>query len=192
MANSSINIWDEISKELKETYPTLSKYLKTNYAHLVKDSFYKVFNSDDVKHMLWVIHMNNDVTKESLNMVNSLFLAKVKTLKQEKKQVERVEKMQKSNLNKQNMQIDKPQKPKNLIGVNRYILAWVVVLGFYILTYFLMTKAIPKESNQVVFMLFGSISTGFGTVLAYFFGSSQGSEAKTEMLKDAPPPNKTK
>ncbi len=31
-------------------------------------------------------------------------------------------------------------------------------------------------------MLFGSISTAFGTIIAYYFGSSQGSEDKTDMI----------
>lgn len=79
-----------------------------------------------------------------------------------------------------------PSKGKSLkqISLNKYLLAWTVVIGFYLLTYILMVKPIPSESNQVVFMLFGSISTGFGTILAFFFGSSQGSETKTDMLKD--------
>jgi len=73
---------------------------------------------------------------------------------------------------------------KNKLGVHRYILSWVVVLGFYILTYILMIKPIPKDSNQVVFMLFGTISTGFGTVLGYFFGSSQSSVEKDHLLNN--------
>jgi len=132
--------WDEIIEELEKKYPSLSKYLKSSYSHLAKELFYKVFDSNDLKHILWVIRMDNDVSNETINTIQKLL-----------------------------------------------ILAWFVVLGFYILTYFLMVQPIPKDSNQVVFMLFGTISTGFGTVLGFFFGSSQSSGEKDEMIHRSKP-----
>jgi hypothetical protein len=65
---------------------------------------------------------------------------------------------------------------------NLYLTAWVVICGFFWLTYWLMTRSLPAGQNDVVFMLFGALSTGFGTVLAYFFGSSKGSAEKTELM----------
>jgi len=41
---------------------------------------------------------------------------------------------------------------------------------------------IPEGSNQVVFLLFGALATGFGQVLQYFFGSSKSSAEKTQLL----------
>ena len=65
---------------------------------------------------------------------------------------------------------------------NLYILAWIVVAGFFALCGILMKYKLPEGSNDVVFMLFGALSTGFGTVLTYFFGSSKSSGDKTKLM----------
>ena len=68
--------------------------------------------------------------------------------------------------------------------VNLYVLAWVVVGGFFILTGMLML--IPeldgRTNNAMVNILFGGLVSGFATVLGYFFGSSKGSTDKTSLL----------
>jgi len=61
-----------------------------------------------------------------------------------------------------------------------YALAGVVVLGFFAFTIVLL--ATQKANNEVLFMMFGGLVTGFGMVLSYFFGSSSGSAIKTEKL----------
>lgn len=71
--------------------------------------------------------------------------------------------------------------------LNLYILAWVVVTGFFALIMALLNFELPKDQNGVVFMLFGSLATGFGQVLQFFFGSSKSSADKTELLAMAPP-----
>jgi len=175
--------WDEIIEELEKKYPSLSKYLKSSYSHLAKELFYKVFDSNDLKHILWVIRMDNDVSNETINTIQKLLQSKVKKIKN-------VSEKAKPIINNINTTFQKPVKEpliKSKVGLNRYILAWFVVLGFYILTYFLMVQPIPKDSNQVVFMLFGTISTGFGTVLGFFFGSSQSSGEKDEMIHRSKP-----
>jgi hypothetical protein len=66
--------------------------------------------------------------------------------------------------------------------VNLYVLAWTVIFGFFALMALLCFRALPEDSNGVVFMLFGSLATGFGQVLQYFFGSSKSSADKTKMI----------
>lgn len=66
--------------------------------------------------------------------------------------------------------------------VNLYVLAWTVVVGFFGLMSLLCFKALPEDSNGVVFMLFGALTTGFGEVLNYFFGSSKSSADKTAII----------
>lgn len=62
-------------------------------------------------------------------------------------------------------------------------LAWLVVIGFFTVMVLLMYKGIaPESSSEVVYLLIGALTTGFGTVLAYFFGSSKGSADKTATL----------
>lgn len=65
---------------------------------------------------------------------------------------------------------------------NLYVLAWVVVVGFFGLMGLLCFKALPADSNGVIFMLFGALATGFGQVLQYFFGSSKSSSEKTALI----------
>lgn len=62
--------------------------------------------------------------------------------------------------------------------INFYVLAWVIVLGFFVLMATLMFVDIPVKQTEVMFMLFGTLSAGFGAVIQYFFGSSKGSADK--------------
>jgi len=56
------------------------------------------------------------------------------------------------------------------------------VLGFFGLIGALMFVEIPTKQSEVMFMLFGTLSAGFGAVIQYFFGSSKGSSEKTEHI----------
>jgi hypothetical protein len=64
--------------------------------------------------------------------------------------------------------------------INLYVLAWVVVGGFFVLTGILMFKGVVN--NPVLDILFGGLVSGFATVLGYFFGSSKGSSEKTHLM----------
>jgi len=66
--------------------------------------------------------------------------------------------------------------------LNLYVLAWVIVVGFFVLTGVLMFVELPASTSGVVNLLFGGLVSGFATVLGYFFGSSKGSAEKTAML----------
>lgn len=74
------------------------------------------------------------------------------------------------------------EKATGKSDTNLYVLAWAVVVGFFLLLGLLLKFDIPAEQSPVVFMLFGALSTGFGQVLQYFFGSSKGSSDKTDVL----------
>jgi hypothetical protein len=69
-------------------------------------------------------------------------------------------------------------------GSNRfmYVLATVVVIGFFGIVGALFFKAIPDGSKEVAYILFGTLSASFGSIMQYFFGSSKGSKEKTEMF----------
>lgn len=66
--------------------------------------------------------------------------------------------------------------------INLYILAWVVVLGFFFLTWAMMYVTLPTANVGPVNILFGALVAGFMAVLGYFFGSSQSSDIKTKMM----------
>lgn len=65
---------------------------------------------------------------------------------------------------------------------NLYILAWTVIIGFFALMGFLLKIPVPQDQSGVIFMLFGSLSSAFGAVIGYFFGSSKSSADKNEQI----------
>ncbi|MBF0121157.1 MAG: hypothetical protein HQK79_20180 [Desulfobacterales bacterium] len=66
--------------------------------------------------------------------------------------------------------------------IHMYALSWVIVAGFLIFCALLMYHAFPKEQENLIFLIVGTLSSGFGTVIQYFFGSSKGSADKTQMM----------
>lgn len=68
------------------------------------------------------------------------------------------------------------------LDVNLYILAWVVVVGFFTLTGMMYFYPLPKGSEGPINQLFGALVAGLSLVLGYFFGSSKGSHDKDQLL----------
>lgn len=66
--------------------------------------------------------------------------------------------------------------------INLYVLAWLVVGGFFGLCGTLVFVTIPGGSDKIVYLLFGGLVAGFTQVLNYFFGSSKSSVDKTKLL----------
>ena len=58
------------------------------------------------------------------------------------------------------------------VDYNLYVLAWIVVLGYFGLVWFMMRTALPDGNIGPINQLFGAMSAGFGMVLAYFFGAT--------------------
>lgn len=73
-------------------------------------------------------------------------------------------------------------KATGKIDINLYLIAWLIIIGFFILTGILIFKPVPVDQNGVVFMLFGGLVAGFSTVVGYFFGSSRGSLMKSQLI----------
>jgi hypothetical protein len=100
-------------------------------------------------------------------------------------------------LAEQKMYLDDIQNARNMMvettkatgkrDINLYTLAWVIIIGFFGLVALLVFKDLPKDSNGVIFMLFGALASAFGSVTGYFFGSSKGSADKTALLARAEP-----
>ena len=65
---------------------------------------------------------------------------------------------------------------------NLYILAWTVVVSFFLTVGILIFADIPEGQNEILYMLLGVLGTGFITVIQYFFGSSKSSTDKTQLL----------
>lgn len=63
-----------------------------------------------------------------------------------------------------------------------YYLAGVVVVGFFGVVATLFFVDVPEASENVLYMLVGTLAAEFGSIMRYFFGSSKGSSDKTAML----------
>ena len=66
--------------------------------------------------------------------------------------------------------------------INLYVLAWLVVVGFFSSIGVLTFVTLPPDSSGVVFILFGALVAGFGSVMNYFFGTTKSSGDKTTLL----------
>jgi hypothetical protein len=69
-------------------------------------------------------------------------------------------------------------------NIYQYILATLVVLGFFALLSILAFTDIPKENKDLVNMLLGAWIASFTSVISYFFGSSLGSSKKDDAINN--------
>lgn len=62
------------------------------------------------------------------------------------------------------------------------ILAYTVTVGFFGLLVCLFIFTVPKDSQPIIYSMVGVLGTVWISVMTYYFGSSSGSAAKTELL----------
>ena len=63
-----------------------------------------------------------------------------------------------------------------------YLLASLIVIGFFVLLYILTTTEVPPENKDALNLVIGALIGSFTSIISYYFGSSKGSADKTEML----------
>ena len=71
-------------------------------------------------------------------------------------------------------------------GTTRY-LAYALTFGFFSILIFMLFQEVPDGSRDILNILLGSLGASFGGVCSYYFGSSRGSQIKTELLARAEP-----
>lgn len=71
---------------------------------------------------------------------------------------------------------------KKLQDLYMYILGGLVIIGFFALLIVLVTVEIPEINAGLINISVGALIGSFTTIVGYFYGSSQGSKAKTEMM----------
>lgn len=67
------------------------------------------------------------------------------------------------------------------------VLAVVITLGFFGVLGLMLTGTFKPADNQALLILLGALGAGFGQVLNFYFGSSHGSQQKTDLLAKAQP-----
>jgi ABC-type Na+ efflux pump permease subunit len=66
--------------------------------------------------------------------------------------------------------------------VAKYVLAGLIVFGFFALLYMLIFNQIFTENKDILNIVIGALISAFTGVVAFFFGSSQSSQDKTDLL----------
>lgn len=61
-------------------------------------------------------------------------------------------------------------------------LAVIVTVGFFGLLAWLMVKAPPVESKEVLNIMLGALGAAWASIVAYYFGSSAGSQYKSKLM----------
>jgi heme O synthase-like polyprenyltransferase len=59
-----------------------------------------------------------------------------------------------------------------------------IVVGFFILLYFLIFSPVPEKNSDLLNLVVGALIGSFATVVGYFYGSSSGSSAKDKTISD--------
>lgn len=66
------------------------------------------------------------------------------------------------------------------------VLAIVVSLGFFISLWWVFGHGVKPESHDLATIMLTTLATAWVSIIAYYFGSSAGSDRKTELLAQAP------
>lgn len=62
------------------------------------------------------------------------------------------------------------------------ILAVGVTVGFFGCLFYMFVYGVPKNGNEALLLMLGALQTAFTGIVAYYFGSSAGSKAKTDLM----------
>jgi hypothetical protein len=79
------------------------------------------------------------------------------------------------------------QREMSIKDVTPALLATGITTGFFGILAYLMVYSPPAESRDVLNIMLGSLGTAWVSVVAYYFGSSAGSQKKTELLAQSQP-----
>ena len=66
------------------------------------------------------------------------------------------------------------------------ILAYGVTIGFFAVLVFMLLQPIPPTAHDALLLLLGALQTAWVGIVTYYFGSSAGSDRKTELMSKAP------
>jgi cation transport ATPase len=67
------------------------------------------------------------------------------------------------------------------------LLAIMVTVGFFGVLSYMLFRPVPPAGHDALLLMLGGLGSAWTAVVAYYFGSSAGSDRKTELLAQAPP-----
>ena len=159
---------------LKQIAPTVATALGGPLAGMAISVVSKAIGVDEDK--VGDLIKDNKLTAEQIAQVK---LAEIELQKQ----------AQELGLNFAKLEVDDRKSAREMQAATRSIvppaLAAIVTVGFFgILVMMLLGKV--DSNNPAILMMLGSLGTAWTGIIAYYFGSSAGSQAKTDLLSKAP------
>jgi hypothetical protein len=159
---------------LKQIAPTVATALGGPLAGMAVSAISKAIGVEPEK--VGDLISNNKLTAEQIAQVK---LAEIELQKQ----------AQELGLNFEKLAVDDRKSARDMQMATRSwvppLLAAAVTVGFFgILVMMLLGKV--DSNNPPILMMLGSLGTAWTGIIAYYFGSSAGSQAKTDLLSKAP------
>ena len=66
-------------------------------------------------------------------------------------------------------------------------LAVTVTIGFFGILLYMLVYGLPTTGNEALLLLLGALQTAWGGIIAFYFGSSSGSQKKDQMIYNSKP-----
>jgi len=160
---------------LKQIAPTIATALGGPLAGMAVSAISKAIGVDE-KDVGDLIN-NNKLTADQIAQVK---LAEIELQKQANE----------LGLNFEALAVDDRKSAREMQATTRSIvpplLAASVTVGFFAILGGMMFGKMSVADNTALTMMLGSLGTAWTGIIAYYFGSSAGSQAKTEMLGKSP------
>ena len=159
---------------LKQIAPTIATALGGPLAGMAVSAISKAVGVDEDK--VQDLISSNKMTPDQIAQVK---LAEIELKRQENE----------LGLNFESLAVDDRKSAREMQATTRSIvppvLAAIVTLGFFgIMVMMLLGKV--DSNNPAILMMLGSLGTAWTGIISYYFGSSAGSQAKTDLLSKAP------
>lgn len=155
---------------LKQIAPTIATALGGPLAGLAVSAIAKAVGVEEDK--VSDLISSNKMTPEQIAQVK---IAEIELKKQENE----------LGLNFEALAVDDRKSAREMQAATRSIvppaLAGAITLGFFGILSMLLFGQVDGN-NPTILMMLGSLSTAWTGIIAYYFGSSAGSQAKTELL----------
>jgi len=159
---------------LKQIAPTIATAMGGPLAGMAVSAISKAIGVEPEK--VGDMISNNKLTAEQIAQVK---IAEIELQKQ----------AQELGLNFEKLSVEDRKSAREMQAATRSIvppaLAAIVTIGFFgIMVMMLLGKV--DSNNPAILMMLGSLGTAWTGIIAYYFGSSAGSQAKTDLLSKAP------